>query len=180
MNRHILLICTMAICALGTLTAQTKKSAKPTEAQQPDPLQGSPKVITATKTVGQFWDLERSLADAFAKKDSGSLDKMLAEEFKVWRPNQTGNSIGREDWLAAGKDNPRPTRIAQMSVEIYPDLALVHFIGTGPVASGNKNEPKQYFVVDTWENHDGNWQLVTRYLAEIEPIKMPKRPTGKE
>jgi hypothetical protein len=177
-----LTIFTFVICICGMLTTQTKKSAKPAPSpamQQADPLQGSPKVITATKTVGAFWDLELSLADAFAKKDKADLDKLLAEEFKVWRPNQTGSSIGREDWLASGKDNPKPARIVQMSVESYPDLAIVHFLGSVS-ASAATGKARQFFVVDTWENHDGNWQLVTRYQAEIAPVTMPARPTGKQ
>lgn len=182
MKRRVFLISTLAICTWGLLAAQTKKTARPAPspaAQPTDPLQGSRKVITATRTVGAFWDLELSLAEAFSKKDTPGMNKLLAEEFKVWRPNQTGSAIGREDWLASGKGNPKPTRIVQMSVESYPDLAIVHFLGAVS-ASGSKGKARQFFVVDTWENHDGNWQLVTRYQAEIAPIIMPARPTGKE
>jgi len=183
MKRNVTLVCATIICAFGMLSAQTKKTTKPAPApaaHQDGSIEGSPKIITATKTVGLFWDMEISLAEAFAKKDTAALDKMLPEEFKVVRPNVTGSSIGREDWLAEGKDNPKPTRITQMSVESYPDLGIVQFIGSGPATSGSKTGSKQYFVVDTWENHDGNWQLATRYMAEIAPIKMPARPTGKQ
>jgi hypothetical protein len=159
MKRSVLLLSTLAICTCGLLAAQTKKTAPPAPsptAQPADPLQGSRKVITATRTVGAFWDLELSLSEAFSKKDKPGLDKLLAEEFKVWRPNQTGSAIGREDWLASGKDNPKPTRIVQMSVESYPDLAIVHFLGAVS-ALGSQGKERQFFVVDTWENHDGNW-----------------------
>jgi hypothetical protein len=171
------------VAALGLLGAQSKKAspAKPSAKEQlPDPLQGSPKVITATKGMTQFWDLENQLAHALAKKDQPVLDQMLPEEFKVWMPNQTGSAVGREDWLAAGKENPTPTQLAQMSVQIYQEVSVVKFIGRGKTPAAGKGQPRQYFVVDTWEKQDSGWGVTNRYMAEIIPIALPKRPTGKE
>lgn len=191
MKRAIYTLCTIVLLLCARVAAQTKntaRAAKPaasaTTTQTVDPLQGSPKIISATKGVTQFWDIENQLAQAFANKDKAALDKMLPEEFRVEIPNQTGSAVSRGDWLAAGKDNPRPWRLPQMSVQFYPDLAIVHFIGIGeaPAGAGAKAKTggKQYFVTDVWELHDGNWQLSTRYMAEINPIVMPSRPTGKE
>ncbi len=187
MKRAIYIPCTIVLLLCACPAAQTKKTAKPANitaspAASPDinPLQGSPKIITATKGVTQFWDIENQLAQAFAQKDKTALDKMLPEEFHLEIPNQTGSAVSREDWLTAGKDNPRPWRLPQMSVQFYPDLAIVHFIGIRAAAAGASAAGKQYFVIDVWELHDSNWQLSTRYMAEINPIVMPNRPTGKE
>jgi hypothetical protein len=192
MNRKLfharLSVFILFVGAFGLLGAQSKKAtptkpstAKPSTTEQPpDPLQGSPKVITATKGVVQFWDLENELARAFDKKDHATLDKMLPEEFKVWMPNQTGSAVGREDWLEAGKENPTPTRLTQMSVQVYEGVSVVKFIGQGKAPATGKGQARQYFVVDTWEKQDSGWGVTNRYMAEITPIAMPKRPSGKE
>ena len=187
MKRAIYVVWMIVLLFCALVAAQTKKTARPansaasrTTSQTVDPLQGSPKIITATKGVTEFWDIENQLAQAFARKDKATLDKMLPEEFHVEMPNQTGSAVSREDWLAAAKDNPRPWRLPQMSVQFYPNLAIVHFIGIGAAETGAKTGAKQYFVTDVWELHDSNWQLTTRYMAEINPIVMPSRPTGKE
>jgi Domain of unknown function (DUF4440) len=165
------------------LNAQAKKGSTPSQATAPDkvdPLQGSPKIVTATRGVQQFWDIEKSLAQAFDKKDQSALGKMLNEDFKIWMPNQTGSAIGREDWLAAGKENPSPVRLAQMAVQFYQDVVVVKFLGQGKHPTSGKGNAHQYFVVDLWEKNDTGWELTNRYMSAITPVEMPKRPTGKE
>ena len=164
------------LSTFGLSISQTKKKASPRPspgAAQPDSLQGSPKIVTATKGVAQFWDTENELVRALEKKDQAALAKLLPEEFKVWMPNQTGSAVGREDWLASGRENPAPTQMVQMSVLFYPDLAIVKFLGKGK-ATG-KGQAQQYFVVDVWELHDNQWGLTNRYLAAIPSVPLRRR-----
>lgn len=168
-----------------SLTAQARKSTPPQQTPSPDkvdPLQGSPKIITATKGVEQFWTIETALAQALKKKDQAALGKLLNDDFKVWMPNQTGSAVGREDWLNSGKENPQPVRRSQMAVQFYQDVVIVKFLGDGAPAAGSKNTTPshQYFVVDLWEKNDTGWELTNRYMSAISPVEMPKRPTGKE
>jgi hypothetical protein len=178
----LVVIIFVVISSLATVAQTRKATPAPhsTTEKLPDALQGSPKVVTATKGVTQFWDLENQLAQALEKKDEAALQKMLPEEFSVWLPNQTGSAAGREDWLASGKENPSPTQLTQMSVQMYPDVAVVKFIGKGKASAAGKGSTHQYFVVDTWELHDDTWGLTNRYMAQINPIPLPKRPSGKE
>lgn len=167
------------------LTAQAKKSAAPQQTPSPDkvdPLQGSPKIVTATKGVEQFWGIETALAQALKKKDQAALSKLLNDDFKVWMPNQTGSAVGREDWLNSGKENPVPVRRVQMAVQFYQDVVVVKFMGEGAPAAGSKDAAPahQYFVVDLWEKNDTGWELTNRYMSAIAPVEIPKHPTGKE
>lgn len=169
----------------GALMAQAKKSTIPQKAAQPEkevPLQGSPKIVTATKGVEQFWGIETALAQALKKKDQAALSKLLNDDFKVWMPNQTGSAVGREDWLNSGKENPVPVRRVQMAVQFYQDVVVVKFVGEGAPAAGGKDAAPahQYFVVDLWEKNDTGWELTNRYMSTIAPIEVSKRPTGKE
>jgi hypothetical protein len=165
------------------LIAQAKPSDKPPQPAAPDKvdsLQGSPKIVTATRGVEQFWTIENALAQALKKKDQASLSKMLNDDFKVWMPNQTGSAVGREDWLNSGRENPSPARIAQMAVQFYQDVVVVKFLGNGDSSAAGKGSAHQYFVVDLWEKNDQGWELTNRYMTAIAPVVMPKRPTGKE
>lgn len=168
-----------------SLMAQAQKSSAPQQTTSPeklDPLQGSPKIVTATKGVEQFWNIETALAQALKKKDQTTLSKMLNDDFKMWMPNQTGSAVGREDWLNSGKENPLPVRRSQMAVQFYQDVVVVKFVGDGASAAGSKDTAPahQYFVVDLWEKTDAGWELTNRYMSAITPVDMPKRPTGKE
>ena len=165
------------------LRAQAKKGSTPAPSATPgkvDPLQGSPKIVTATKGVEQFWGIETALAQALKKKDQAALGKMLNDDFKVWMPNQTGSAVGREDWLSSGKENPLPVRRSQMAVQFYQDVVVVKFVGDSAPAASGKPSPHQFFVVDLWEKNDTGWELTNRYMAEIAPVAMPARPSGKE
>ena len=135
------------------LIAQAKPSGKPVQPASPDKadsLQGSPKIVTATRGVEQFWTIENALAQALKKKDQSALAKMLNDDFKVWMPNQTGSAVGREDWLNSGKENPSPVRIAQMAVQFYQDVVVVKFLGNGNSSADGNGRAHQYFVVDLW------------------------------
>jgi len=174
----------MIITAL-CMNAQTKKAASPaptattTTPQKVDDLQGSPKVITATKGVEQYWNTERALVKALDSKDKAAIDKLLSDDFKVWMPNQTGSAVGREDWLASGRENPRPVRVSQMAVQFYEEVVVVKFLGEGKTPAAGKGTPQQYFVVDLWEKGEPGWQLTNRYMSAV-TVPAPKQPTGKE
>jgi hypothetical protein len=163
-------------------TPPAKKGSAPPPSAAPDkvdPLQGSPKIVTATKGVEQFWGIETALAQALKKKDQAALGKLLNDDFKVWMPNQTGSAVGREDWLNSGKENPIPVRRSQMAVQFYQDVVVVKFLGEGAAVAG-KASPHQFFVVDLWEKNDTGWELTNRYMSAIAPVAMPARPSGKE
>ena len=72
------------------LSSQAKQSGKPVQPASPDksdPLQGSPKIVTATKGVQQFWDIESALAQALKKKDQSALGKMTGNtSFRWFKP----------------------------------------------------------------------------------------------
>ena len=169
----------VAFCVPG---AQTKKQTTHPPADVPgkaDQLEGSPKVITATRQVVQFWQIENALARALEKKDQAALETMLSEDFKVWMPNQTGSSIAGEDWMKSGKENPVPTLLSQMSAQEYPEIMLVKFLGLGKPPANGKGAASQYFIVDVWSRDGDAWKLTDRFMSRIIPIPLPKKPTGK-
>ncbi len=172
----------VVLTASCALTAQTKKAGKPARVSTPDkldPLQGPPKIMTATRQVAQFWQIENDLARAFDKKDQATLAKMLSEDFKVWLPNQTGSAVAAEDWMKSGQENPAPTLFRQMSAREYPEIMLVKFLGQAKPPAKGKGVAHQYFVIDVWERDGDAWQLTDRFMSRITPIPLQKQPSGK-
>jgi hypothetical protein len=173
----------VVLAASCVLAAQTRKAGKPPQIPAPDQLdslQGSPKIMTTTRQVAQFWEIENDLARALGKKDQAALGKMLSEDFKVWMPNQTGSAVAGEDWIKSGQENPTPTLVRQMSAQEYPDIMLVKFLGQGKPPVRGKGIANQYFVVDVWARDGDAWQLTDRFMSRIVPIPLSKRPSGKE
>jgi ketosteroid isomerase-like protein len=181
--RAFCLLVFVVLTASSVLVTQTRKTGKPPQTSAPDnidPLQGSPKIMTATRQVAQFWQIENDLARALEKKDQTALGKMLSEDFKVWMPNQTGSAIASEDWMKSGQENPIPTLLRQMSAQEYPDIMLVKFLGQGKPPAPGKGAANQYFIVDVWARDGDAWQLTDRFMSRIVPIPLSKRPSGKE
>jgi hypothetical protein len=173
----------VVLAASCVLAVQTRKAGRPPQTTAPDkldPLQGSPKIMTATRQVALFWQIENDLARALEKKDQPALGKMLSEDFKVWMPNQTGSAIAAEDWVKSGQENPTPTQVRQMSAQEYPEIMLVKFLGQGKPPVRGKGVASQYFVVDVWARDGDAWQLTDRFMSRIVPIPLSKRPSGKE
>jgi len=171
------------LLAFCVLSAQTKKQPAHPPADAPEKagqLEGSPKIMTATRQVVQFWQIENDLARALEKKDQAALDKMLSEDFKVWMPNQTGNAIAGEDWMKSGMENPVPALLRNMSAQEYPEIMLVKFLGLGKSPVPGKGAASQYFVIDVWSRDGDAWKLTDRFMSRIIPIPLPKRPSGKE
>jgi len=170
------------LAAACLFVAQTKKPATPPPTatqKKDDSLESSPKIMTATRQVAQFWQIENDLARALEKKDQAALGKMLSEDFKVWMPNQTGSAIAGEDWMKSGMENPAPILLRQMSAQEYPEIMLVKFLGQGKPPAAGKGDANQYFVVDVWARDGDAWQLTDRFMSRIIPISLPKKPSGK-
>ena len=62
-------------CVLSSQAKQSGKPAQPASPDQVDSLQGSPKIVAATKGVQQFWNMESALAQALKKRTNRPLAK---------------------------------------------------------------------------------------------------------
>jgi hypothetical protein len=138
------------------------------------------RVMTATRLVAVFSDLERQWLVALEQKDRAALDQLMSEDFQAWTPEPPGEPMPRDEWMpkAAGIKS-QAVRLRQMSVRDLGNTALVCFVLSQP--SGD------WFVVDVWTKHGDAWQVTDRYLSRLSGAhRVPsakttdKRPTGKE
>jgi uncharacterized protein DUF4440 len=144
-------------------------------AQQPVPNHraGPSRIVTTTRLVAQFSELERQWLKALADRDQPTLDGLMSEDFQEWNP-QSVDPVPREDWrrqrigtAAAG------TRMQQMAVRDLGSTALVSFV--------LRTKTGSWFVVDAWQRQGEKWQVTDRYASRVTGgVNSPVRPSGKQ
>jgi hypothetical protein len=159
------------IVALGASVAQ---AAAPAERVQ------RTRVVTTTRFVTLFQQLEYDLVDGLRASDKGVMDKLLAADFEERSALAPATPTPREDWLkGTALRTPGGVDITQMAVHDHGDLAVVSFRMAldGPHQS--------LFAVDVWRRKGGpsDYELLTRYLSAL-PAQAPpagvKPPDGKK
>jgi hypothetical protein len=131
---------------------------------------------TATRSVAQYLDLERALADAVRERRRDAVLQMLAPDFEL-RSGETLDAIDASAWLAAQqRTGEAATRVRDLAVRELGEVAVVSFF-LDPEPSG-KTRPTLY-VVDVWRQVDH--KLVIRYVSRpVHALQAPTRPRGRE
>jgi hypothetical protein len=156
---------------------------QPALGQQPTGAPPGQRIVTRTRLVTQFSDLEANLADAIRMNDGAALDRLLSADFEVWTPEPPGHPIPRQDWLSKFRQSgPQMTGYGQFAAKDFGGPVMVNFVMTQRSAG----KPAQsFFVVDVWTKGGAGkdqWQITDRYLAPVRVSKPASHPTptGKE
>lgn len=143
-------------------------------AQQPPGTAGT-RVVTTTRLVAVFTQLESQLMTAVQNKDQAAFDRLLDQNFQEWTPQPPGEPIPRADWMLRAA-RPQSFELRQMAVVPAGNDQLVSFVLEEQVGG----KPRDSFIVDLWTPDGPTWRLTNRYRAEISRIPRHTRPTGKE
>lgn len=135
-------------------------------------------VVTRTRLVAQYSDLEAQLASAAQKGDSAKLSQMLADDFEQWSPEPPGDPISREDWMAGY--HPTSFSMSQMAVRDLGETEVASFILHQRGMFAEKDAGGDFFVVDVWRREGNRSRLAARYLtraprAAVSPTAAPAR-----
>jgi hypothetical protein len=127
------------------------------------PLQRT--IPTVTRTVQIFSTLENELNDAVQQRNSGVIDKRLADDYELRTAAAPARPTPRAEWIASAlKQAPFASQVQQMAVHEYGNLMIVSFLWSLDVPAASPLA-KNIFVVDTWKQVDGDWKLAARYAA---------------
>ena len=131
------------------------------------------RILTPTRFVTIFSNLENQLTDALVANDSAVAARFVTEDFSQWTPQPPGSPVPREEWLKSAGKGLANFRIRQMSAKDLGDHVAVSFVLT--------TGAKAFFIVDIWQKAGTDWQLATRYLSPVDPapFRGDIRPTGK-
>jgi len=162
-------------------------AACPASAQQAAHAQTTPRrVVTTTRLVALFSELENEWMQSVQHKDESKLASLLGDDFQLWTP-ETSGPTPREDWqkqtLARGLTS---FQFRQMAVRsLGEDSAVISFVLRESVQSGGKPTAEEHFVVDIWSKKADRWVCTDRYaspLAAATRRAQPedRRPSGKQ
>jgi hypothetical protein len=138
------------------------------------------RIVTKTRLVAIFSDLENQLFQAVQNKDHAGVDAILAEDFQLWTPRPPGDPVPREDWQKQSlAENLNEFRIEQMAARSLEENAtVVSFVLSKTVERAGKPSLQNYFVVDLWQKAEDKWMLSDRYASQLSGASSrPVRPS---
>lgn len=120
-------------------------------------------IPVVTRLVQSYSDYERRLADAINRKDTGEIDRLLADDFELRSADNIGVPTPRADWIAQSLNEPSASiSIGQMAVHDYGDIRIVSFVMKRAAGHGRKHG---IAVVDVWMQSGEYSVLKIRYAA---------------
>lgn len=108
--------------------------------------------------------LERQVCEAYSRKDTDALGRLLANDFVLLVSN-SGLSDRTAMLDSLGRSQPTTCQPGHVRVGIYADVAWAY---TLPVFS-NSSTTEQLQVMDIWVRHDGQWQVALRNSTRLDP-----------
>jgi len=175
----------MAIRSFVFITTIALAVISPGSAQEPVKPSLSPRIVTATRQVVIFTDLENQILRAIQSKDQAGLNKLVSEDCMIEMPD--ADPLTGEDWIKSvlSKDYALKSFVLrQFSVADENDFAVVKFDRIQQATYKGKPEGGEFFVVDVWKKDGESWKLANRYVSKVSAVPfMPKndvKPTGKQ
>jgi hypothetical protein len=166
-------------------TAIALAALLPASAQEPIKPPLNPRVITATRQVVIFTDLETQMLRAIQSKDKAGLSKLVSEDCIIEMPD--ADPLTSEDWIAAvlSKDYALKSFVVrQVAAVDGRDFAVVKFDRVQQATSKGKSDGGEFFVVDVWKKDGEAWKLTNRFVSKVSSVpfvpKVDARPTGKQ
>ena len=162
-------------CSLALLAA-------PLGAQQTAPATGGKiRVVTMTRPMATFSELENQLVEAAQKKDQAALQALISEDCNLWTPAPPGDPMPSEDWIAGLlKDPAQSFRMRQLAVQSFGDTSVASFVASEGRKVKGKEHTTEHFVVDVWTKKGDGWQLAARYVSPVSGVAYaPAKPSGK-
>jgi len=140
--RIALIVITIVLCTFVTPTYATKDR--------------TPDVEQELKKLVQTWD------EAFVKKDTETLNRLLADEFEF------GGGVKKADYLASLKNRKANVLSAvstDIRVQVYDDMAIVTGVDAITIKDVAQDLLTKWLYMDVWVKRSGRWQCVKTYSA---------------
>lgn len=137
----------------------------------------NPRVVTMTRPMATVSRLENELEDALSKSDQATIDKLVKDDFSLWKPAPGGAPVPRQEWL---QQAPKllPVQRRDLAVEALADgqVYVASF-----VALPRDSKGADHFIVDVWTKSGDSYLLKARYESKVAGYRAaPRRPTGKD
>ncbi len=154
-------------------------------AQEPVKPKLNPRIVTATRQVSMFSDLEIQMLKAVQKKDKAALQAMLTDDCVIEMPN--ADPLPGDEWMdfVMAKDfTLKSFAMREVFVVDLGNAVVVKFERRQDALNKGKAESGEFFVVDVWKKDGDAWKLANRFVSKTNSEsaipKAPIKPTGKQ
>src|SRR6516162_2242989 len=97
-------------------------------ASQAEAQQVRTQIPVVTRLVQTYSDYEQRLADAIIRKDTGEINRLIADDFESRSVNNIGVPTPRAEWIAQSlKETPASISVGQIAVHDYGNIRIVSF-----------------------------------------------------
>jgi ketosteroid isomerase-like protein len=133
---------------------------------EPTPASGAAPTEDVEATITQ---LERDWVEAIIKKDTATIDRLLAEEFNGTSPTAHlyPKSSAVED-LTKGIFVVDSMVLDEISVTAYGDTAVAFTSQEEKSRYNGKDTSGHYHYTDVWVKKDGQWQVVASHGSRFD------------
>jgi hypothetical protein len=120
-------------------------------------------IPVVTRLVQIYSDYEQRLADAIIRKDTGEINRLIADDFELRSVNNIGVPTPRAEWIAQSLKEPSASiSIAQMAVHDYGNIRIVSF---AMKRTADNRQARGVAVIDVWMVSGESSVLKVRYSA---------------
>ena len=120
-------------------------------------------IPVVTRLVQTYSDYEQRLADAIIRKDTGEINRLIADDFELRSVNNIGVPTPRAEWIAQSLKEPSTSiSIAQMAVHDYGNIRIVSF---ATKRTADTRQARGVAVIDVWMVSGESSVLKVRYSA---------------
>ena len=141
----------MAVLCTAILTSQVQAQTVRTQ------------IPVVTRLVQIYSDYEQGLADAIIRKDTGEINRLIADDFELRSTNNIGVPTPRAEWIAQSLKEPSASiSIAQMAVHDYGNIRIVSF---AMKRTAGTRQARGVAVIDVWMVSGESSVLKVRYSA---------------
>jgi hypothetical protein len=146
-----LALCVVAVLCTTALASQGQAQAVRTQ------------IPVVTRLVQIYSEFERRLADGINRRDTGEIDRLVANDFELRSASNIGVPTPRAEWIAQSLKEPSASiSIGQMAVHDYGDIRIVSFVMKHAAAARRE---RGIAVIDVWMQSGESSVLKVRYAA---------------
>ena len=120
-------------------------------------------IPVVTRLVQIYSDYEQRLADAIIRKDTGEINRLIADDFELRPADNIGVPTPRAEWIAQSLKEPSTSiSSAQMAVHDYGNIRIVSF---AMKRTADTRQARGVAVIDVWMVSGESSVLKVRYSA---------------
>src|SRR5439155_25278301 len=125
------------------------------------------RIVTKTRLVAMFSELETRWLQAVQQKDETTLGRLVSEDFQVWTPQPPGAPIPREDWQKQALAHQLVSfRLRQMAVRsLSNQISVASFVLIDLIEQVWKPKSRDHFCDVVWKTDSEKYKCTYFYVG---------------